>query len=210
MQAGALMAQIMAQEASEREIAQGGRNTRTLPPSGGLPFEREWAELSEAEFTRRYAMPRELMLSLFQRCLKATAWKKQTRRSHIPEMTWLAMVIQQLAKGISSAILCEKHCINESGYSHHRISVLKAIIEVLRKDPTAKLGWPDYKDNDAWAALAREFVPSFASHSGAFNGTVAVGYGTYVPMEITGIAPDASDSCPWRCRKVCEPTKRRG
>lgn len=84
MQAGALMAQIMAQEASEREIAQ-GRNIRTLPPSGGLPFEREWAELREAEFTRRYAMPRELMLSLFQRCLKAIAWKKQKRRSHIPE-----------------------------------------------------------------------------------------------------------------------------
>lgn len=169
-----------------------------------LPFEIELSQLCDDEFRRRYRLPRELFTSLLHRCIRSQHWPHAFYPTHISPSVWLAMVLEQLGTGDSSASVCHHHFVSESAFSEHRCSVLLSIIEVLVQDDTARFGWPALDDSEGWGNLARGFVPSATSRFAAFAGTVAAGDGTLVPIQPWKICNKEMNV--YRCRKVLPPS----
>lgn len=168
----------------------------TLTPRGPLPFERALAELTDDGFRREYRLSRNRFRLLLTRCKESPFWVPNRRESHIPAGLWLAMVIEQLAKGTSSRILAQKHQVCEGGFSRRREWVLKSIIWALGTDsPDTQLGWPSKNDAAAWRSLAMEFVPSLDSRCASFFGTVAAGMAACARWERTAF-PEKMDYLP--------------
>lgn len=180
----------------------------TLAPVGPLLFEREYAELAPEGFRRRYRVSQNQFNDLLQRCEATQYWRnvapRDTSKTHIPAMLWLAMVLDQLGTGCTSRTVSHKHGVNEGLYSRKRQHVLQSIVSALQEGPgsdSTRLGWPDIDDTEAWKRLAAEFVPSFDARCVAFYGTVAAGDGTLIPIRLTDVDETYRES--FRSRKVC-------
>ena len=179
----------------------------TLPPSGPLLFERDYAELDPEGFRRRYRVTPSQFDDLLRRCETTQYWKRVVprypRKTHIPAKLWLGMVLEQLATGGTSRSVSNRHGVSEGLYSRKRTPVLQSIATALQDGPgsaSTRLGWPDINDTAAWKRLAAEFVPNFDARCVAFYGTVAAGDGTLVPIRLTGVTDAYRES--FRSRKV--------
>lgn len=181
----------------------------TVPPEGRLLFEVEFEKLSAEGFRLRYRITKVDFIELLHLCEATDVWRidvapvpSERARTHIPPMVWLAMVLEQLGKGLSGRMVSHKHGVNEGLYSRKRRGVLRSIICALDSpdSPSTHIQWPDKDDEDAWKALAAEFVPSLDARCAAFYGTVAAGDGTLIPIRLTGVTETYRES--FRSRKV--------
>lgn len=107
----------------------------TLPPTGPLLFEREFEILSDEGFRQRYRVIQEHFTELLVLCEATPHWgnvrSRRAEGSHIPASLWLAMVLDQLGRGLSSRAVCHRHCVNEGLYSQKRRHVLRSIVAAL-------------------------------------------------------------------------------
>lgn len=176
----------------------------TLTPHGPLLFEREFAELTAEGFRRRYRVTQPQFVELLRLCEAEGHWQRvkpvRPGRTHIVPQVWLAMVLDQLGRGLSGRTVSQRHGVCEGLFSRKRPHVLMSIITALQGYPPTRIGWPAKDDETAWVDLAREFVPSLDSRCAAFYGTVAAGDGTLIPIKLTHVSDEYRES--FRSRKV--------